>query len=253
MGLEGDALRLAELDQNVEQSLRQRNTEDLRRALTEYAELRISVQHARLDEDVVSTKNPRARDVLLRISSGEGLPADDIMRALGEVTGDSDLVEFGELTDADVEELGSRLLYSWYSHHEYVTGLAELRPLILECDPAGSVKRLLREAKHCYAFQQYDATLAMCRTLLEASIRDICQRRGLLPEADDSLNLLERYSWGYLRNKVSSGSLNDKLKVHYDRLCEVIHARRSATAGEAFTELREMLSVIEELYEIHGP
>lgn len=160
MGLEGNALRLAELDRQVDQFLRERNAEGLRRALTKYADLRVSIQHGRLDEDVVSIKDQRARDVLIKISGGEGLQADGFIRAYGEITGDSSLAAFGELTDADVEELGLDLLYSWYSHHEYVRALADLRPLILEGDPARSVKRLVQEAKHCYAFQQYDATLA---------------------------------------------------------------------------------------------
>ncbi len=95
-------------------------------------------------------------------------------------------------------------------------------------------------------------TTSMCRTLLEASIRDICQRRGLFPEPSDNMTLSERYSWKCLRNKVSSGSLNHKLEVHYSRLCEVVHARRPATAGEALAKFRETLSVIEELYENHG-
>ena len=250
--LEEDALRLAELDQNVDKFLSERNTKRLFMALDEYSELRVRLQYRILDEDVVSVGHVKARDVLHRISSGEGLQADSFLKAIGEATGDSDLAAFGEMTDEDVEELGLHLLYSWYSHHEYVSALAELRPLILRCDVPQSVKRLVGEARHCYAFQQYQATYAMCRTMLEASIRDISVRLGLLPEPTDNQTLLEHYSWGCLRNNISSGPLNEKLKIHYGRLCEVTHARRVTTAGDALAQLRDTLSVIEELYGYHG-
>lgn len=89
--------------------------------------------------------------------------------------------------------------------------------------------------------------------MLEASIRDISVRLGLLPEPTDNQTLVEHYSWGCLRNNVSSGRLNEKLKIHYGRLCEVTHARRATTAGDALAQLRDTLSVIEELYGYDGP
>ena len=250
MALQDDALRLSELDQKMDQSLRERKTEEFSRALIEYVKLRISLQHRMLDEDVVSIEDARAREVLRKISSGEGLEADDIVKAWGEVTGNSDLATFGELDDAEIEELGWDLFYSWYGPYEYVRGRAELRPLIPECDASPTVKRLVGEARQCYAFQQYDAATTMCRALLEAAVRDICERLGLIRRSSKSY----RDDWCRLLGKVTRAlgieePLKKKLKRLYGDLCTVAHAEREATPQKALTEFHETLSALEELYE----
>ena len=248
MTLQDDALRLIELGRQVEQAvedLRKDNFNEFVRALAEYVKLRVSLQHRMLDEDVDQSEDSRAREVLHKISpTGEGLEADRFVKAYREVTGDSDLAAFGELDDAEVEELGLDLFYSWYSHYEYVRALAELRPLIPGCDVSPTVKRLVGEVRQCYAFQQYDATLTMCRALLEASVRDIGERRGVIRPKGE-------YDWKFLRNKFSSGLLNQKLQDLHKRLSEVSHARREASAKEALSVFRETLSTIEELYKSH--
>ena len=245
MALQDDALRLIELSRQVEQAvedLRKNNSNEFVRALAEYVKLRVSLQHRMLDEDVDPSEDSRAREVLHKISpTGEGLEADRFVKAYGEVTGNSDLAAFGELDDSEVEELGLGLFYSWYSHYEYVRALAELRPLIPGCAVSSTLKRLVGEVRRCYAFQQFDATLAMCRALLEASARDIGERRGVIrPKVT--------YDWKFLRNRISSGLLNKKLEDLYKRLSEVSHARREASAREALSAVRETLSTIEELY-----
>jgi hypothetical protein len=63
---------------------------------------------------------------------------------------------------------------------------------------------------------------------------------------------IEKYRGKELRDKVSIGSLNEKAENLYSRLCEVVHARRSATAEEARAMFRRTLSLIEELYGSHG-
>ena len=133
-----------------------------------------------LDESAISIEDTTARQILHKISSGDGLHSDKVVKRLKELSGDD--LAVGEFDDADMEKLGDELFYSWYSHHNYVTALAELRPLILQSDTSESVKHLVGQVKGCYAFQQYDAAFALCRTLLEASIRDICVRCELIPE-----------------------------------------------------------------------
>ena len=203
-----------------------------------------------LEESVISIEDATAREVLHKITSGEGLHSDKVLKLLEELSGDE--LTVGEFDDGDMEKLGDELFYSWYSHHNYVAALAELRPLILQCNTSGSVKHLVGQVKQCYAFQQYDAAFALCRTLLEASIRDICVRCELIPEPGDKAILLDKYSWRCLRDKVSCGSLNEKLKDLYGHLSEVLHARRSVTAEEVQAVFQETLSAIEELYGSHG-
>ena len=249
MTLQADALRLLELHRQVSKALIECDAEELRRALLAWIELRESVKMQLLEASVISVGDAKASEILRKIADGDDLQPDEIIRQL--LRRDDELTA-EEFDDLDIERLGSELFYSWYSHHEYVKALAELRPLILRSDASQSVHRLIREAKDCYAFQQYDAVFALCRMSIEASIRNICVRRGLLPEPDEKVNLLEKYYWKELRDKVSIGSLNEKLENIYGRLCEVVHARRSATAGEARAMFRRTLSIIEELYGSHG-
>lgn len=250
MALQDDILRLTELDRQVFQALIEGNTEAFPHALGAYLELRSSLKREMLDESVISVEDARAREILHKVSSGDGLQSDKIVERLQELGG-GDLA-VGELDDAEVEELGSELFYSWYSHHEYVRALAELRPLVLRSGASESVKRLTGQIRSCFAFQQYDAAFALCRTLLEACIRDICVRRNLLPEPADDAVLLEEYHWGCLRDKVSSGPLNQSLKDLYRRLSEVLHARRAVGIADVREVFKETLLVIEDLYENHG-
>ena len=224
MTLQDDALRLAELDRQVIQALKsfvEGNGEEFSHVLDEYRKLRIDLKSRMLDESAISIEDITAREILHKISRGEGLRFDKFVKWIEELSGDD--LAFGEFDDADMEKLGDELFYSWYSPHSYVTALAELRPLILQCDTSPSVKHFVGQIKGCYAFQQYDAAFALCRTLLEASIRDICVRCELLPEPGEKVTLLEKYNWRCLRDKVSCGSLNEKLKGLYERLSEVLH------------------------------
>jgi len=218
--------------------------------LDEYRALRVSLRDKMLDEDTVSSEDARAREVLRKITSGEGLEADMVVRAWGQVKGNSDSAAFGELSDAEVEELGLDLFYSWYSHHEYVRALDELRPLILQSDASPTVKRLVGKAKQCYAFQQYDAATTMCRALLEAAVRDICERLELIRRSSNS----SKDDWSRLLGKVArelgiEEPFKKKLKRLYGSLCTVVHAEREAAPQEALSAFHETLSALEELYE----
>ena len=250
MALQDDILQLAELDRQVVQALIENNTEEFLQVLGSYLETRSNLKREVLDESVVSVEDATAREILRRITNGDGLQSDEIVERLGGLGGGE--LAVGELDDAEVEDLGSELFCSWYSHHEYVRALAELRPLILRSSVSESVKRLVGQIKSCYAFQQYDAVFGLCRTLIEASIRDICVRRELVPKQVDDAALLEKYNWKCLRDKVSCGPLNEELKDLYGRLSEVLHARRSAGIAEVRKIFGETLRVIERLYESHG-
>ena len=250
MALHDDISRLVELDRQVVQALIEGNTEEFPHALGAYLELRSGLKREMLDESAISVEDATARGTLHKIFSGDSFQSDKIVERLRELGGGD--LEVGELDDADVEELGSELFYSWYSHHEYVRALAELRPLILRSEASESVKRLTGQIRSCYDFQQYDAAFGLCRTLIEASIRDICVRRELLPEPANDAFPLEKYSWGCLRNKISCGSLNERLKALYGRLSEVLHARRAVGIADVREMFEETLLVIEDLYESHG-
>ncbi|MEK6698117.1 MAG: hypothetical protein AABZ10_03635 [Nitrospirota bacterium] len=155
--------------------------------------------------------------------------------------------------DADkIESLGEELFYSWYSHHEYVIGSNELGSLILGVTVPASLSKFVREAKDCYAFQQYNAAYGLCRIIIEASVRDICFKKLLLPEGADNAIYTNKYWWRELSGKVSSGVLKDRLDGLYDELCTLIHGRKTVTREEARHAFGETLKLIQDLYTQHG-
>lgn len=250
MTLQDDALRLGELDRRVVRALLESDTEEFKRALPAYWELRKSLRTRSLDESAIAVSDSEAARVLRNISDGQGLPSDKITERLTALTGEE--LSAKEFDDQELWELGEDLFFSWTSHLEYVEALAELRPLILRTDASESVTRLVRQVKNCYALQQYDAAYGLCRTLLEAGIRDICDKCRLFPDLGQNVVLYEKYNWHQMRDKVSSGTLRERLGKLYRSLCEVLHARRSATREEAREAFRETMKVLELLYEERG-
>lgn len=258
MSIQDDLLKLAELNKRVIQAILDDDQTGLINALTDYQTLRKSLRTHFLDQTTASIDSADATEILRKIYGGDGLATDKLIeRLFSESESDRSLDEFD---DEELWSLGSDLFYSWFSHYEYITGLAELRPLVIRSSVGESVSRLVRQVKDCYALQQYDAAYALCRTVLEASARDICLKRPLLPHLSDNEILFEEIPWGQrrgqppgLRDTVSSGSIRERLGFLYSELCSVVHGRRkSVTKDEARRTFEETLQVVEQLYAAHG-
>ena len=198
MALEEDLLRLAELGRHAVRAVLEGNREDFPRALGAYFEFRNELKRRLLAEPVVSVSDAEAADILRKITTGDGLPSDAVIERLSSQMEEGD--QLTDLDDYDIEELGSELFYSWFSHHEYITGLAELRPLIVRASASAAVASLVRQVKNCYAFQQYEAAFTLCRVVIEASVRDICVKRNLFPDLGDNVLLFEHRNWRQLRD-----------------------------------------------------
>ncbi len=250
MPLQDDLLELAALDRRVVRAVIESNWEDLKAGLSAYQVLRRDIRNHLLDQTAISISNADAVALLQKITTGEGLPTDKIIEHLHSVSGSKQAPE--EFTEDELEALGSELFYSWFSHYEYISGLAELRPLVVSGSVGESISRLVRQVKDCYAFQQYDAAYSLCRTLIEASIRNICVRRELFPDLGENVILFERFSWSQLRDKVATGALRERLTSLYSDLSTVLHGRRSVSKDDARRAFEETLRVVEQMYAAHG-
>ena len=241
---------LTNSDRRVQRALIERSTADLANALSEYQALRKSLKVELLDTSALSVEIPEVAEIVRRIASGSGLNTDAVIARLSsDPKGPRSIAEFGE---EELWELGSDLFYSWFSHTEYLEGLAELRPLVTRGTANEAVSRILRQVRDCYAFQQYDAAYGLCRTVIEASIRDICAQRQLFPDLGENVILFEKFTWAQLREKVSSGQLRDQLNALYGDLCSVLHARRRVDRQEALDAYGRTLDIVEDLYAAHG-
>jgi hypothetical protein len=236
MSLQDDLLTLDKVDRRVKRAIDERNWEDLKTAVTEYESLLKSIRIHLLDQSVASVEDAHAVEILRKITTGDGLQ--------------TKLQE--KFSEEELDKLGSDLFYSWISHIEYVTGLAELRPLIVRSSVGESVSRLVLQVKDSYALQQYGAAYSLCRTVIEASIRDICVRCKLFPNLKANEILFEEITWKKLRNEVSSGFLQEQLKSIYDELSTVVHGRKKVSKDEARLAFEKTLHVVEKLYLAHG-
>lgn len=162
-------------------------------AAPRFATLKSVMMRIWLDEEAITVEDDEKRAILRQGYESEG----------------------AELSDEEIDESHSDALYSWMSHIDYVRALADLRPLMLPNDVPEKIKRLVLQARDCYAFQQYDAAIGMCRILLEASMRDVFQ-------------IGEAYmKWKALSQKVSNEPLKCELRDLYTRQCHVVHAQSS--------------------------
>lgn len=244
--LRADVLRLAELNRDIVKAVVEGRYDRLSSSLNEYLDLRKGVQRRLLDRSVVVIENDMAADVLRKIAAGEGLTADKVASKIAGLAGEPQ--ELHEFEMGELEDMGEELFHSWISHVDYVRGLAELRPLVLSAKTSESVSRLVEQARRSYAFQQYDAASALCRMLVEASVRDICDRYGLFADLGSNVVSMEKYTWRQLRDKVSVAELNDWLKDVYCELSKVVHGRLSVTQDKARRDFEEVMRVIEALY-----
>lgn len=249
MSLQDDLLALAALDRRVIRAVIETDWEGVKAALTEYQLLRKNIRTRLLDQPVASIEDADAVVLLRKVTTGESLPTDKVIKHLTSAPGSSQASD--EFGDDELETLGSDLFYSWFSHYEYITGLAELRPLVVGGSVGEGVSRLVRQVKDCYAFQQYEAAYSLCRTVIEASIRDICVRRQLFPDLGENVVLFERFSWKQLRDKVAAGLLREQLSSLYSDLSAVLHGWRNVSKDEARRAFEDTLHVVEQLYATH--
>ena len=250
MPLEEDLLKLGIIDRRVAKDVAEKNVGDLVGAVREYRKLRKNIRTLLLSQSISSLNDVTATDILKKITTGEGLPTDRIIEYMLTETGSNQSPD--EFNDADLNTLGSDLFYSWFCHIEYIAGLSELRPLIVRASVRKNIVQLVEQIKNCYAFQQYGAAYSLCRILIEASIRDICVRCNLFPNLEENEVLNEKFTWKELREKVSSGSLEEDLKELYSKLSKAIHARKTVSKDEANLAFEKTLQVIEDLYMNHG-
>lgn len=229
MPLQEDLLELEKIDRRAAEALAEKDVDALIEAVQEYQKLRKNIRTLLLSQSVTSVNDNTANDILKKITSGEGLPADKIIERILSLTGTNELPN--NFSDDDLDSLSSDLFYSWFSHIEYITGLSELRPLVIRSSVSENAVQLVDQIKNCYAFQQYGAAYSLCRILIEASIRDICVKCNLFPNLEEDVVLYEKFTWKELREKVSSSSLEDDLlKTFKGNTCTENSFKRRSTS-----------------------
>lgn len=240
------ALRLRAMDKSVVKTIVEGRIVELPNLLYEYAELKKEIKTLLAALPIAQIQDQGAKDLLFKVSQEIPLEADKIIMAIEDQSGES--LELEDLDDDEIDELGSKLFYSWISHYEYVRSLYQVGSLIVGFRVPEVLQAYVREVRESYALQQYNAVVALSRTILEAAIRHTCERRGLIQKSGQSVLDLEAYRPAELIRKVSSGAQRQRIQDLYARTSTLIHGQTLATADEALSTLKETLRVVHELY-----
>jgi len=250
------ALRLKELDKLIIKAIATWDLDQFSEYVVEFNESKKYIRSYGLEHPLVNLQeieNPEARLIIEKIMSGEPLSVEKAMSG-------STIEEFlkGELDENDIENLGSDLFYSWFSHYEYIEGLYEIGSLTLSCGkiPA-NLSKFVNEARHCYVFQQYNAVFALCRTILEVCIKDLAVEYKILPK--DSNNIRHMKSrmpdlFDLINQLCDRFTPFNQIKnrLHKIRLTTnfIIHGNRLVRKEEAKDTIKETLLVVHQLYDL---
>lgn len=250
-----NALRLKEVNRLIVKSVTEGKTEDLYKLLGEFLILKKNIKVSLIDTaiSVVEISDKIAQNIIRKINDKWVFEADKIIKVLEGRIGIK--LNFDELGEEDIEELGSDLFYSWFSHYEYVEGLYNIGSLIVGISVPPALKEFVAEARACFAFQQYNAVYSLCRTILEVGIRDVCKRKGIIKTKKENLTYLEQYqdNISQLIDKISKGGLRKKIKhIYYSKTSFLIHGHKTTTQKEAKEVLHETLKTVQEVYSYNG-
>jgi hypothetical protein len=105
--------------------------------------------------------------------------------------------------------------------------------------------RYVQEARQCFAFQQYNAVVALCRTVMESAARDIERRRGRTPRKVTPI------SRGDLKRRVLEAAprhLSGELRDLYEITSELIHGCKVVGRNEAHDVLARTLRAVGMFY-----
>lgn len=212
------------------------NSEALVRALDEFLAARKRMLARLVGSDVLLIGDPRVRAIIDRVRNGEPYPAETLASSIEAKFGVR-LLTFDEF---EIDQIGSDSLYSWISHVEYVEGMLETSPLVADVRLPSDLVGLVSEARQCFAFQQYTAVVALCRTILEGATRDA--ERGRAHEGSGRM-CLDRVL------RATPSHLKGEVKKLYGIASDHIHGKEPATRTHARDILARTLHAVTAFYD----
>jgi hypothetical protein len=193
----------------------------------------------------VEAVDHQTQELLSRVQ--RKFPTDRLIEVLEKRN--SDDAWFDQVSDNEVRDLGHQLLYSWISHYEYVRSIFKVNTVILTTTIPPTLRLFIDEARNCFAFEQHNAVISLCRTILEAATKDLCERKGFFEKAGEKIVEINPKVFNQLIKAVASGSLKRRaVKLYFRDACPVVHGDRLVDGAEALRVLRETTGVVQELY-----
>jgi len=239
------AKTLIALDKNVVKAVVEGSFEKIPSLLSEFRDTKISVLKKFGELSIVENVDDESRQILERVQ--REFPTDNIIRHL-ENNSEKDS-KFFELSWEEADEIGSDLLYSWISHYEFVRDLFKVNTLIFQAIIPTELRQYINEARNCFAFQQYNATISLCRTILEAAAKDICEKKDFFKPHGNNVIEINPEKFNQLIKAISRGELKKRaVKLYYREACPVVHGDPSVTSDQALRILQHTTEVVQKLY-----
>ena len=175
--------RLKELEESFSHSLNEAKEDacTLNQAvghIVEWIKVKKQIRLATLETSVSfipGSENKETRTIIQKINLGEKLPFEKIFNG----TVFEELFET-ELNDDEISCLESDVFYSWFSGYDYVKKLYSVGTLIAGVgDLPSSLSMFVDELRLSYVFQRYLAVYALCRAVLDITIRDVYKKNNL--------------------------------------------------------------------------
>jgi hypothetical protein len=248
--LEQAALRLYEVDREIVGAVLNMKFDIADELVEEFRSLKRDIQIAQIHSHQLAIGSQEALTVLRQVRDGEPFHTERIFKVRNDA---GDTFPLDELTEEEIDDLGSDLFYAWFSRHEYVQSLYRLGTLLVTANVPSRVLGYMSEARQCYAFQQYNAVLSLCRTFIEATVRDICEQLGIMGTGPDAPLSVDERRFSPLAGAISKGKLRRRInQLYYGLASPVVHGVRSVSAEDARRAIKETLSLAEDLYREHG-
>lgn len=168
-----DILKFKEINILAIKAVAEGNIDEFVDLFEEFARLKRKIKRISIEHSVVKVNDIKAKEILRKINSNELFEFDNIINAFEN--GINGPINIFSLTEDEIEKLARDHFYSWFSGYDYVENLYKIGSLILGIDIPDKLKTIISETRKCLALEQYNATYSLCRTLLEASILDICK------------------------------------------------------------------------------
>ncbi len=245
-----NANALVEADRRVVEAVATSNLDALESLVANFRDKWVQVRARLTALSTVEAVDRETQELLSRVQ--RKLPTDRLIELLEKRN--SDDAWFEQVSDKDVWDLGHQLLYSWISHYEYVRNIFKINAVILTTSIPSTLRLFIDEARTCFAFEQHTAVISLCRTILEAAAKDLCERKGVFEKAGEKIVEINPKVFNQLIKTVASASLKRRaVKLYFRDACPVVHGDRSVDGAEALRVLRETLGVVQELYSSFKP
>ncbi len=240
-----NATALIEADRRVVEAVAKSDFDALKSLVSNFRDNWVKVRAGLTALSTVEAVDHETQELLSRVQ--RKFPTERLIEVLEKR--DSDDAWFEQVSEKDVWDLGHQLLYSWISHYEYIRNIFKINSVVLTTSIPQTLRLFIDEARTCFAFEQHTAVISLCRTILEAAAKDLCERRGVFEKVGDKIVEINPKVFNQLITSVAKGALKRRaVKIYFRDACPVVHGNRSVNGVEALRVLRETLGVVQELY-----